>query len=181
MDANPPISAEELKAEFDKLSEIFLGHSTDEKFNAASKMMVLISRYLSNNIQSLDTFPITTVLGEYARIANGGKPEFLKSQKEEGGRPIIPSHHLHIASIVAAVDILSSYGSSVADAIKFAAENLGLQEIQVEQCRADFNRRNMLEKAKEFKRQQTSFVFASEHDAKAHALALLAMVKANQK
>ena len=88
MDANPPISAEELKAEFDKLSEIFLGHSTDEKFNAASKMMVLISRYLSHNIQSLDTFPITTVLGEYARIASGGKPEFIKSQKEEGMKQV---------------------------------------------------------------------------------------------
>lgn len=179
MDANPPISADELKAEFDKLKEIFLSHSTDAKFNAASEMMVLISRYLSHNIHSIDVYPITTVLAEYARIAEGGKAEFIKSQKEGGERPIDPSHHMNITSMVSAVDILAKYGHSVSEAIELVARVLGLKEKQVEQYRSDFNRRHMLEEAKEFKRQQTSFVFASEHDAKNYALTLLAMVKAN--
>jgi hypothetical protein len=50
-------------------------------------MMRLISRYLSNNIDSIDVEPITTVLEEYARIANGGELEFIKSQKSGGERP----------------------------------------------------------------------------------------------
>ena len=81
VDYNPPISADELKVEFDKLKEVFRGDNSSAKFGASADMMVLISRYLSNNIQSIDVEPIMTVLEEYARIANGGEPEFIKSQK----------------------------------------------------------------------------------------------------
>ena len=181
MDANPPISADELKAEFDKLSEIFHGHSTNAKFIAASEMMVLISRYLSNNIQSLDTYPITTILGEYARIANGAKPEFIKSQKEEGGgRPVDITNQIHSASIVAAIDILSKYDYSVSKAIGFVARVLRREKKKIKQLRADFNRREMHPDVENFKRQQSSLIFASNSDAENHVLALLAMIKANQ-
>ena len=63
MDYNPPISADELKVEFDKLKEVFRGDNSSAKFDASTVMMVLILRYLSNNIQSIDVEPITTVLG----------------------------------------------------------------------------------------------------------------------
>lgn len=75
MDNNPPISADELQVEFDRLKEVFRGSNSFAKFDASAEMMVLISRYLSNSIQSIDIEPITTVLAEYARIANGCKPE----------------------------------------------------------------------------------------------------------
>ncbi len=68
MDFNPPISAEELKNEFDKLKEVFLGTDSEAKFDAASNMMVLMSRFLSNNIHALDVYPITMVLAEFERI-----------------------------------------------------------------------------------------------------------------
>lgn len=52
MDDNLPISADELKVEFDKLKEVFRGDNSSAKFDASADMMVLISRYLSNNIAS---------------------------------------------------------------------------------------------------------------------------------
>jgi len=181
MDNNPPISADELQVEFDRLKEVFRGSNSFAKFDASAEMMVLISRYLSNSIQSIDIEPITTVLAEYARIANGGKPEFIKSQKSEGGRPSDPGNQMHSASIVASVDILAKNGYSVSEAIRFVAEELGREEHKVKQLRSDFNRRQMLPKIENFKRQQSSFVFMSEQDAKLHVLALLAMVKAEIK
>ena len=54
MDNNPPISADELQIEFDRLKEVFRGDNSFAKFEASAEMMVLISRYLSNNIQSID-------------------------------------------------------------------------------------------------------------------------------
>jgi hypothetical protein len=81
MDYNPPISADELKVEFDRLKEVFLGDNPSAEFDASADMMVLISRYLSNNIQSIDVEPITSVLGEYATIAEGRTPEFIKPAK----------------------------------------------------------------------------------------------------
>ena len=181
MDFNPPISGDELQIEFDRLKEVFRGDNSFAKFDASAEMMVLISRYLSNNIQSIDVESITTVLEEYARITNGGKPEFLKSQKSGGGRPSDPGNQMHSASIVASVDILAKNGYSVTEAIRFVAEELGRKEHTVKQLRSDFNRRQMLPEIENFKRQQSSFIFASEKDAKIHVLALLAMVKAHMK
>lgn len=181
MDNNPPISADELQIEFDRLKEVFRGDNSFAKFDASAEMMVLISRYLSNNIQSIDVEPITTVLEEYARIANGGKPEFIKSQKSGGGRPRDPGNQMHSASIVSSIDILAKNGYSVTEAIRFVAEELGRKERAVKQLRSDFNRRQMLPEIENFKRQQSSFIFASEKDAKIHVLALLAMVKADVK
>ena len=88
-------------------------------------MMVLISRYLSNSIQSIDVEPINTVMGEYARIANGGKSEFIKSHKAEVGHPKRSMKQIHSARIVASADILAKDGYSVSEAIRFVAEKLG--------------------------------------------------------
>ena len=181
MDNNPPISADELQIEFDRLKEVFRGDNSFAKFDASTDMMRLISRYLSHNVESIDVEPITTVLGEYARIANGGEPEFIKSQKSGGGRPSNPVSQIHSASIVASVDILAKNGYSVSEATRFVAEELGRKERTVKQLRSDFNRRQMLPEIENFKRQQSSFIFASEKDAKIHVLALLAMVKADVK
>ena len=115
MDNNPPISADELQIEFDRLKEVFRGDNSFAKFDASAEMMVLISRYLSNNIQSIDVEPITTVLEEYARIANGGKPEFIKSQKSAGGHPSDPGKQMNSASIVSSIDILAKNGYSVTE------------------------------------------------------------------
>ena len=88
---------------------------------------------------------------------------------------------IHSASIVASVDILAKNGYSVSEATRFVAEELGRKERTVKQLRSDFNRRQMLPEIESFKRQQSSFISASEKDAKIHVLALLAMVKANMK
>ena len=44
MDYNPPISADELQIEFDRLKEVFCGDNSFAKFDALAEMMVLISR-----------------------------------------------------------------------------------------------------------------------------------------
>jgi len=181
MDYNPPISADELQIEFDRLKEVFLGDNSFAKFDASADMMRLISRYLSNNIESIDVEPIMTVLEEYARIANGGESEFIKSQKSGGGRPNKTVSQIHSASIVASVDILAKNGYSVSEAIRFMAEELGRKVRTVKQLRSDFNRRQMLPEIENFKRQQSSFTFVTENNAKIHVQALLAMVKANVK
>ena len=177
MDFNPPISAEELKNELDKIKQVFLSADSEAKFNAAVNMMVLITRYLGNNIQSLDVYPITMVLAEFARISEGGEAEFLKPYKNEGGRPIVPLHHMHAASIVASVDILAKNGYSVAAAIRFVASELGRKASQIDTLRSNFNRRQKNSDAEEFKRVQSKLEFFSEVDAKKHVLALLKMVK----
>lgn len=177
MDYNAPISADELKHEFDRLKSVFVGSDSEAKFNAAAQMMVLISRYLSHNIEEIDVFPITSVLGEYARISEGGEPEFIKSYNKEGGRPALSSYQIQTASIVASIDILSKYGYSVAEAIRFVATELGRKEKQIKQLRSDFNRRSVDANVEQFKRQQVALDFASEKDAKIHALVLLEMVK----
>ena len=177
MDYNAPISADELKHEFDKLKSIFVETDAEAKFNATAQMMVLISRYLSQNIEELDVFPITSVLGEYARIAEGGEPEFIKSHKEEGGRPALSSSQIKTASIVAAVDILSKHGYSVLEAIRFVAAELGRKEKQIKQLRSDYNRRSVDAGVEKFKREQVALKFASDKDAKIYALVLLEMVK----
>ena len=183
MDINPPISAEELKNEFDKIKQVFLSADSEAKYNAAAKMIVLITRYLGNNIQSLDVYPITMVLAEFARISEGGEAEFLKSYKKKdevenkGGRPIVPLHHIHAASIVSSVDILAKNGYSVAEAIRIVASELGQKESQIDNLRSNFNWRNKHPDAKEFKRVQSNLDFLSEVDAKIHVLALLKMVK----
>ena len=61
MDNNPPISADELQIEFDRLKEVFRGDNSFAKFEASVEMMVLISHYLSNNIQSIDVEPTVDV------------------------------------------------------------------------------------------------------------------------
>lgn len=178
-----PISSEELKNEYDKLKEVFLGTDSEAKYDAASNMMMLITRYLGNNIQSLDVYPITMVLAEFARISEGGEAEFLKSHKDDdevkkkGGKPIVPLHHVHDASIVSSVDILAKNGYSVAGAIRFVASELGRKESQIDNLRSNFNRRQKNPQAKEFKRVQSNLEFLSEVDAKIHVLALLKMVK----
>ena len=181
MDNNPPISADELKSEFDKFKGVFIGSESVAKFNASAQMMVLISRYLSHNIKAIDVYPITSVLGEYSRIAEGGAPEFIKSQKEGGGRPVDTTNQIHSASIVSAIDILSKYGYSVSKAIGFVATVLEREERKIKQLRADFNRRKMNPDVENFKRQQSSLIFVSERDAKGHVLGLLAIVKAGIK
>jgi len=131
MDHNPPISSDELKSEFDKLKDVFIGSDSDAKFNASAQMMVLISRYLSHNIEAMDVYPITSVLGEYSKIAEGGAPEFIKSQKDGGGRQGNSTNQIHSVSIVAAIDILSKYGNSVSKAIGFVATVLERDEKKI--------------------------------------------------
>jgi len=181
MDNNPPISADELKVEFDKLKEVFRGDNSSAKFDASADMMVLISRYLSNNIQSIDVEPITTVLGEYARIAEGRKPEFIKPAKGRVGGAKRPIEQMHSASIVASIDILAKNGYSVAEAVRFVAEKLGREAHKIENLRSDFNRRQMIPEIENFKRQQSALNFLSEKDAKIHVQALLAMFKPDLK
>lgn len=183
MDFNPPISAEELKNEFDKIKQVFISADSKAKYDAASKMMVLISRFLSNHIQSLDIYPITMVLAEFTRISEGGEAEFLKSYKNQdevenkGGRPIVPLNHMHAASIVASVNILAKNGYTVAAAERFVASELGQKVAQINTLRTNFNRRKKYPDAEEFKRVQSNLEFFSEVDAKKHVLALLQMVK----
>ena len=179
IDQNPPISAGELKIEFDNLSKVFRGDDKSAKLDASSIMMVLISRYLSNQIPSIDISPITALLSEYAHIANGGEPKFLKPEGTEIGRPKDLPNQMNSASIVIAIDILAKNGHSVASAIRLIAEKLGRKDKQIKQLRADFNRRKILPAVADFKKEQSSIAFGSKEQAYLHVEALLAMVKNN--
>ena len=106
--------------------------------------MVLISRYISNQVPSINITPITVLLSEYTRIENSGVPEFLKSEGTGGGRPKNLPNQMKPASIVISIDILAKNGYSVVDAIRQMAEKLRRQDKQIKQLRADFDRRKML-------------------------------------
>ena len=177
IDSMPPISADELTFEFDKLKKAFCADNPSDKIDATANMLVLITRYLGNNIPLLDATPITMVLAEIAHIRNGGEPEFIKSEKKEGGRPKDMVNQMRAASIVISVDILAKNGYSVADAIRKIAEKLGRQDKQIKQLRADFNRRKMLPDVANFKKEQSSIAFGSKEQAYLHVESLLTMVK----
>ena len=177
IDHNPPISASELKVEFDKLKKVFYGDSPSDKIDATGDMLALITRYLGNNIPSFDAKPISIVLEEIAHIRNGGEPDFIKSEKTEGGRPKDVVNQMKTASIVVAIDIMSKNGCTVAESIGFVAKKLGYTAAQIKQLRADFNRRKMLPAVEEFKRKQTSIHYDSDTDVLAHVTTLLKQAK----
>jgi len=157
MDNNKPIPADELQMEIDRLKEVFRGDNSFAKFDASAKMMVLVSRYLSNNIQAIDVEPITTAWEEYARITNGGKPEFIKSQKSGGGRLVTLGTKCIQLALWRQWIYLQKNGYSVSEAIRFVAEKLGREAHKIKNLRSDFNRRQMLPEIENFKRQQPYF------------------------
>ena len=177
VDHNPPISANELKIEFGKLKKAFNSDSPSDKIDATADMLVLVSRYLGNNIPSFDATPISIVLGEIAHIRNCGEPDFIKSEKTEGGRPKDVVNQMKTASIVVAIDIMSRNGCTVAESIGFVAKKLGYKEAQIQQLRADFNRRKMLSDVEEFKKEQSSIDYNYDTDVMAHVLNLLNQAK----
>ena len=61
-------------------------------------------------------------MGEYARIAEGRKPEFIKPAKGRVGGAKRPIEQMDSASIVASVDILAKNGYSVSEAIREAIQ-----------------------------------------------------------
>ena len=81
------------------------------------------------------------------------------------------------ASIVVAIDIMSRNGCTVAESIGFVAKKLGYKEAQIQQLRADFNRRKMLSDVEEFKRKHSSIHYEHDTDVKAHVLTLLNQAK----
>ena len=92
MDKNKQILTDEFNNEFNRLKEVFIGSGSEAKFNASAETLALISRYLGYNTRSFDFYPITTVLGEYAKIIEGGKPEFIELQKTREG--VLPTHYI---------------------------------------------------------------------------------------
>lgn len=173
MSLDEPITEEELRHEFSALGEIFRSAGDVDKFGASAKMMRLISRYLSSNVEGIDVSPITLLLAEYAKIQEGRKPDFIKPAAKIVGKNFDPKKNMYIASISAAVTILKNNGYTVNRALIIVANLAEKSPKQIDQLRKDFSRREVWPDSRKFFIEQINLKFDSTEHAENHAKSLI--------
>ena len=115
------MTPDELRAKFEHYRDIFKGTDAGSKYDAASAMLADISEFLGEHVESIDVWPITMVMAEYAKIGEGNAPDFLKAAKKTGGRARDPLKNMNDATLVAAVQVLHNDGKSLAEAFEYVA------------------------------------------------------------
>ena len=178
MAAEKPITDQALREKFESYKDIFRGSNSAEQFGAAADMLVTISAYLGENVQSIDVWPITRILAEYAKIEMGGEPDFIKNHGSKRGRSYDPMHNLNQASLAAAMQILVKHDYKVHEAIELVANHSWMDKKQLKQLRKDYGRKKKWTVATEWSFEQSQLKFPSQKEALNHVKSLLAI--ANQ-
>jgi len=173
MNSDASINDEELREEFEKISEVFSNGSPEERFEATSSMLRLISRYLASNIKEVDVFPITSVLSDLATIEIGREPSFIKTHQEVKGKNPDPRMHMYYTCISAAVIILTRHGYDVGKAEEYVADLASLKKSQVHQIRSDLGSRGTSSQFKQYYVEQINLEFQTTDDAEKHIYALV--------
>ena len=171
------MTADELRAKFEHYRDVFKGTDAGSKYDAASAMLADISEFLGEHVESIDVWPITMVMAEYAKIGEGNAPDFLKAAKKTGGRARDPLKNMNDANLVAAVQVLHNDGKSLAESFEYVAARSWLNVDQLRQLRKDFRRDRRLKEAKDYIFEQSQLQFPGGFAVK-HVSALL--VIANQ-
>ena len=144
------ISEEEMRLAFDLLALELLHNNSEQKLNSVGAMLRLMSRYLRQEIDGIDTTAILLTLEELTNISQNGTPSFIRPSTKKSGRPQLTTENFQLASIAAAVEVLNSDGWTVKDATRFVAERTGLSSSRVAQIRKEFREGKRHNKATEF-------------------------------
>jgi len=173
MNFDEPISDDELRQEFDKISDIFCNGTPEQKFNATGEMLRLMSRHFSSTVPGRDCFPLTALLSDLATIESGREPSFLKTHQNVEGKNPDPRIHMYYACISAAVIILRMHGYKLVEAERYVAKIASLKPNQVRQIRSDFGHRDIIEDVHKYYVQQINLEFQTTNDAEKHIFALV--------
>ena len=103
-------------------SESLRAEEPEHQIASAGLMLNLMSDYLHQNIEGLDTTAILILLEELNNISNGNEPQFIKSKVHGGGRPLDFGKNSQQAALCAAIQILVNNDSTVKDAIEQIAQ-----------------------------------------------------------
>ena len=171
------IDKEEMRSAFERLSAIFDGGDTIEQYDAAIWLLQLISGYLNQEVEGIDTSPLTVIISEFSKIQSGREAVFLKKSTNVTGKLPDVSLQLFNASICSAVAILRKSGRSIADAEMFVAKLAQMDVKQVAQRRKDFSRRNVLPEIDKIYRQNLRLPIASREVAEIEAKILIEKAK----
>ena len=109
---------------------------------SAAMMLNLMSDYLHQNIEGLDTTAILILLEEMNNISNGNEARFIKSKFVGGGRPIGAGKNIKQAALCAAIQILVNSDIKVKDAIALVSQWSGEPEKKLRTLRSDFKKGN---------------------------------------
>ena len=169
------ITEDEMRLAFDLLALELLHNNSEQKLNSVGAMLRLMSRYLRQEIDGIDTTAILLTLEELTNISQSGTPSFIRPSTKKSGRPKLSTENFQLASIAAAVEVLNADGMTVKDATRFVAERSGLLFSRVVQIRKEFREGKRQTKATEFMWDQIKAAKVSKISSEDIALNLITM------
>ena len=169
------ITKDEMRLAFDLLALKLLHDNSEQKLTSVGAMLRLMSRYLRQEIDGIDTTAILLTLEELTNISQRGTPSFIRPSTKKSGRPQLTTENFQLASIAAAVEVLNADGMTVKDATRFVAERTGLSSSRVVQIRKEFREGKRQTKATEFFWDQIKAAQVSKISSEDAALNLITM------
>jgi len=136
------LTDEDIKEAFANFAEGLRVEDSEHQLTSAKTMLNLMSDYLHQNVEGLDTTAILILLEEMNNISNGNKARFIKSKFEGGGRPIDVGKNMQQAALCAAIQILVNNDTKVKDAIALVSQWSGESEKKLRTLRSDFKKNN---------------------------------------
>ena len=136
------LSDEDIRREFANFSQDLCAEDSKHQLASTGMMLNLISDYLHQNIEGLDTTAILKLLEELNSISNGNEPQFIKSKVLGGGRPLSAGKNMQQAALCAAIEILINNNTNIKDAVSTISEWSGWSRQKLTNLRADFKKGN---------------------------------------
>ena len=136
------LTDEDIKEAFANFAEGLRAEDSEHQLTSAKTMLNLMSDYLHQNVEGLDTTAILILLEEMNNISNGNEARFIKSKFEGGGRPIDAGKNTKQAALCAAIQVLANNDTKVKDAIALVSKWSGELEKKLRTLRSDFNKNN---------------------------------------
>ncbi len=136
------LTEDDIKEAFSNFAEGLRTENPDHQLASAGMMLNLMSDYLHQNVDGIDTTAILILLEELHNISNGNEARFIKSKFEGGGRPIDAGKNTKQAALCAAIQVLVNNDTKVKDAIALVSQWSGELEKKLQTLRSDFNKNN---------------------------------------
>jgi hypothetical protein len=136
------LSDEQIRSAFASFSEDLCAEDSQRQMASTGMMLNLMSDYLHQNIEGLDTTAILKLIEELNNISNGNEPQFIKSKVLGGGRPLNAGKNTQQAALCAAIEILIKKNPNVKEALNTVSEWSGWSHKKLTTLRADFKKGN---------------------------------------
>lgn len=136
------LTDDEIRKAFAKFAEGLRAEDPSHQLTSAKTMLNLMSDFVYQNVDGIDTTAILILLEEMNNISNGNEARFIKSKFEGGGRPIDAGKNTQQAALCAAIQILVNNDTKVKDAIALVSQWSGRSENKLGTLRSDFRKDN---------------------------------------